>query len=166
MKKFCRGRGFGQTICLHVVVSHAPKFLSLSLSSSLLVSHHIILIPQTQRETLFKKILDSVSRNRQPTGTVSRNSQQDGALTRLTLQRHKTKGNKNMIQIFSEFDSLHEMGVKAVFWSSWAPIPRFYCLRLLPQPTIPVQLAVTGGAEPIRTAIRSGDHTCTVKPLK
>jgi hypothetical protein len=44
--------------------------------------------------------------------------------------------------MFSEIDSLHEMGVKAVFWSSWATIPRFYCLRSLPQPRIPVQLAV------------------------
>ena len=116
---------------------HTHQNSSLSLSSSLLVPHNIIPIPES--ETLVKKKFDSVSRNSQR----NRNSQQNGASTRLTLQSHKAKGNQATIQIFSEFDFLHEMGVNAVFWSSWAPIPRFYCLRSLPQPRIPVQLAVS-----------------------
>ena len=82
---------------------HMHQNSSLSLSPSLLVSHHII--PIHESETLQNIFFDSVSIN----------SQQDGASTRVTLQSHKTKGNQDAIQIFSEIDSLHEMGVKAVF---------------------------------------------------
>ena len=97
-------------VCIAWFHTHQNSSLFLIISSGLAPYY-----THTPKENPFKNVFDSVSRNSQQTGTVSRNSQQDGALTRLTLQRHKTKGNKDTIQIFNEFDSLHEMGVKAVF---------------------------------------------------
>jgi hypothetical protein len=113
MKSFCRGRGFGQTICLHSVVSHAPKFLSLSLTISAGLTPYYT--HTRKRNPSKKKISIQSAETVSNTGTVSINSQQDGASTRVTLQSHKTKGNQDAIQMFSEIDSLHEMGVKAVF---------------------------------------------------
>ena len=84
------------------------------------LSHHLfwsrtILYPYPKVKPLLKKNSIQSAETVSETETVSRNSQQNGASTRLTLQSHKAKGNQATIQIFSEFDSLHEMGVKAVF---------------------------------------------------